>query len=87
MDGPRPQPERDADRLTQDSAGESDLPIYIFALIATIALTVGLFAWVKTDPAIPPPVAPLQESRNEMSELPFAIVGLRDWPPDQQPKI
>jgi hypothetical protein len=68
MDGPRQQPERDADRLTRDVAGGSDLPIYIFALIATIALTVGLFAWVKIDPEIAPPADPV--SRNEMSELP-----------------
>ena len=37
----------------------------LVALIATIALTVGFFAWVKTDPAIPPPAAPARESRNE----------------------
>ncbi len=44
---------RDADRLTRGVSNDSDLPIYAFALVATIVIVAGLFAWVRIDPVVP----------------------------------
>lgn len=42
----------DTDRST------SDLSIYVLALIATVVIVFGLFAWIRIDPVVPtlPPV-------------------------------
>ena len=57
MDEPRRDPGYEEDPARK-AAGEGDAIIYIFALIATIAIVAGLFAWERLDPVLPPTSPP-----------------------------